>query len=99
MGEGVGGGEHVVSTQSIIIVEMLEEIDSAGAVAEGNGGVVEPRLVDVLEDICDVTSILRVHGEEAVEQREKFGGETLPHSRRLDCDPVLPLYEFEVVWV
>ena len=98
--EGVGGSEHIVCTQSIVTVELLlEEIDSAGAIAEGNGGVVEPRLVDVLEDICDLTSILRVHGQEAIEQREKFGGEALPHSRGLDCDSVLPLYEFEVVRV
>ena len=53
-------------------------------VAKGNVGTDQPGVVEIIVDLGDAASVLRVHREHLVEERKEPGGEALPHARRLD---------------
>lgn len=50
-----------ICTKSIV-VEGLVEVNRTKTVAERNANI-EPRIIDVLEDLCDVATILGIHGK------------------------------------
>ena len=78
---------------------VVEEVDLPVAVAERDGVVNEPRVVDVLVDLRHLAPLLRVHRQHPVEQLEEPRREALPHAGRLGGDSALPLHELVVVRV
>ena len=82
-----------------VLVVVVEEVDLSVAVAEWDGVVYEPRVVDVLVHLRHLAPLLRVHGQHLVEELEEARGEVLPHTRRLWRDSALPLHELVVVGV
>ena len=83
----------------VVVVVVVEEVNLSVAVAEWDGVVYEPRVVDVLVHLRHLAPLLRVHGQHLVEELEEARGEVLPHARRLGRDSALPLHELVVVGV